>query len=109
MKTTTPIRRAAHLFGLSDDSEKVRALIKQRQGRGFKVEELIEFGAKFGYFKRPARPLCISVFVTKGGVLKTSLTLNLARLAALHGLKVCVVGLDMQADITTALLPETSN
>lgn len=108
MKNTTPLRRAAAIFGISENNEKFRQIAKQRQNKGFKVDELVDFGRRFGFFKRPARPLCVSVFVTKGGVLKTSLTLNLARTAALHGLKVCVVGLDMQADITTALLPEAA-
>lgn len=65
--------------------------------------DLASIGSKFGFFKKPDRPIAASIFVTKGGVLKTSLTLNLARTAALHGLKVCVVGLDMQGDITQAL------
>lgn len=67
------------------------------------VEDLLLIGERFGFFKKPERPIAASIFVTKGGVLKTSLTLNLARMAALHGLKVCVVGLDMQGDITQAL------
>ncbi len=67
------------------------------------AEDLLLIGERFGFFKKPTRPIAASVFVTKGGVLKTSLTLNLARMAALHGLKVCVVGLDMQGDITQAL------
>lgn len=51
----------------------------------------------------PPRALVTSVFVTKGGVLKSSLTLNLARMAALHNIRTCVIGLDMQGDVTTAL------
>lgn len=64
---------------------------------------LSQLGARVGFLQKPERPLAASIFVTKGGVLKTSLTLNLARTAALHGLRVCVVGLDMQGDITQAL------
>lgn len=75
-----------------------------RRVRGFRAQNVAEFGAKWGYFKRsPGGAKVVAVFVTKGGVLKTSLTLNLARMAALHGLKTCVIGLDMQCDITTAL------
>lgn len=66
-------------------------------------EELIQIGRRFGFLTKPRQSIAASVFVTKGGVLKTSLTLNLARVAALHGLRVCVVGLDMQGDITQAL------
>lgn len=50
-----------------------------------------------------SRPLVFCTFITKGGVLKSSLTLNLARMAALHNLKTCVIGLDMQGDITSSL------
>lgn len=65
--------------------------------------EIGKVGRKFGFIKKPSSPLVICSFVTKGGVLKTSLTLNIARTAALHGIKTCVVGLDMQGDITAAL------
>ncbi|MEO0337303.1 MAG: AAA family ATPase, partial [Pseudomonadota bacterium] len=41
--------------------------------------------------------------VTKGGVLKTSLTLNVARMAALHGMRTLVIGLDLQGDISNAI------
>lgn len=66
-------------------------------------EDLPKIGAKYGFLKKHDRPLCITVFTTKGGVLKTTLALNIARLAALHDIKTCVVGLDLQGDITTAL------
>jgi len=36
-------------------------------------------------------------------VLKSSLTFNFARIAALHNIKTCVIGLDMQGDITTLM------
>ncbi len=61
------------------------------------------FGERYGFLKRPSRPLVMAVFITKGGVLKTTLTLNLARLAALHNIRTCVVGLDMQGDVSSAL------
>jgi chromosome partitioning protein len=75
----------------------------RRRTRGFAAEAVARYGSQKGFLKHPHRPLVIAVFVTKGGVLKTSLTLNLARMTALHGLRTCVVGLDMQCDITTAL------
>ncbi|MCC7403767.1 MAG: AAA family ATPase [Bdellovibrionales bacterium] len=75
-----------------------------RRVLGWASEDLHALGRQFG-FLRPASdgPLVYSFFVTKGGVLKTALALNLARMCALHGLRTCVVGLDMQCDITTAL------
>ena len=74
-----------------------------RSLKSWSLNEMPSVGQRIGFMEKPARPLAISIFVTKGGVLKSSLTLNLARMAALHGMRVCVVGLDMQCDISTAL------
>ncbi len=71
--------------------------------KGWSLESLPTIGEQIGYFKKFKEPVAISVFTTKGGVLKSTLALNLARTAALHGLKTCVVGLDIQGDVTTAL------
>lgn len=71
--------------------------------KGWDSHDLPEIGEQLGFLTRPKKPLAISVFTTKGGVLKTTLSLNLARVAALHNIKTCVVGLDVQGDITTAL------
>lgn len=68
--------------------------------RSWTIEDLPQIGEKIGFLKKPETSVCATVFVTKGGVLKTTITLNLARLAALHNIKTCIVGLDMQADIT---------
>lgn len=79
---------------------------KNQDGRKLKSwsnEELIKVGEQIGFLKKPATPKAVSVFVTKGGVLKTALTLNIARMAALHNIKTCVIGLDMQSDITEIL------
>jgi chromosome partitioning protein len=65
--------------------------------------QLPEIGKKLGFIKPLPQCLVICSFVTKGGVLKTSITLNLARIAAINNIKTCVVGLDMQGDITSAL------
>ncbi len=71
--------------------------------KGWPIEEIPTIGQKIGFFKSFDKPLAIAVFTTKGGVLKSTLALNLARTAALHGIRTCVVGLDIQGDITTAL------
>ncbi|MCB0385576.1 MAG: AAA family ATPase [Bdellovibrionales bacterium] len=76
----------------------------ERRVRGWGSENLHSIGKSLGYLKAVEDgPLIYSFFVTKGGVLKTALALNLARMAANHGIKTCVVGLDMQCDVTTAL------
>lgn len=95
------LRKAFSIFG-ADSSLDSRKVFPSgaKSGTLFDVSEL---GREIGFLSRPEKPLAISIFVTKGGVLKTTLTLNLARMAALHGLRVCVVGLDMQGDITQTL------
>jgi chromosome partitioning protein len=101
------LKKAISIFGadlqeaMATDPDFFLNMKSQKKSAG--AEVLSQLGSRFGFLQRPARPLAISIFVTKGGVLKTSLTLNLARLAALQGLRVCVVGLDMQGDITQAL------
>ncbi|MBF0362720.1 MAG: ParA family protein [Oligoflexia bacterium] len=71
--------------------------------KGWTIEEIAPIGEQFGFLKKFSRPLAVSVFTTKGGVLKTTLTLNLARMAALHNIRTLIIGLDMQGDITNAL------
>lgn len=65
--------------------------------------QIAEVGRRHGFLTPLSQPKVVTVFITKGGVLKTTLTMNLARLSALHGIKTVVVGLDLQGDITTAL------
>ena len=76
---------------------------KAHARRLWSIEDLPRIGERYGFMKKLPSPLVVSIFTTKGGVLKSTLALNLARMAALHNVKVCVVGLDMQCDITNAL------
>ncbi len=71
--------------------------------KSLSTEQVPEIGEKFGFLKKPTSPKVICLFVTKGGVLKSTLALNLARVSALHNIRTCVVGLDMQGDVTNAL------
>ena len=75
--------------------------------RHWRIEDLPKIGARYGFLKKLKQPVVLAVFTTKGGVLKTSLALNVARMAALHDIRTCVVGLDLQGDITNALGFET--
>lgn len=111
---TFNIRKAQNLFGSRIGSDalaraqggRLPSFAKSEQGRALKswsLQELPEVGEMIGFMRKPANPLAMAVFVTKGGVLKTTLTLNIARIAALHNIRTCVVGLDMQGDISTAL------
>lgn len=87
--------------GLVPPFQKIRS--GALQVPGYPWDEISLLGEHLGFLKKPARPLVLSVFTTKGGVLKTTLTLNVARMAALHNIKTCVVGLDMQGDISHGL------
>jgi len=105
-----PFKKAFQVFGADTDDRKESALPEfarstsdNRQLKSWSLKELPAVGAKVGFMKKPTKPVAAAIFVTKGGVLKSSLTLNFARMAALHGIRTCVVGLDMQADVTTAL------
>ncbi len=110
-----PYKKALQVFGKSPEqllnlgiSETslprfARSSTDNRELKSWSLHEMPEIGAQIGFMKKPRKPLAISIFVTKGGVLKSSLTLNLARMAALHGIRTCVVGLDMQGDISAAL------
>ncbi len=71
--------------------------------KGWTQSQLPQIGEEIGFFKPFGQPLSLAVFTTKGGVLKSTMALNIARTAALHNIRTCVVGLDMQCDITTAL------
>ncbi len=100
------LKKALAVFGLESTTEQMPAFSRSAEGRQLKSylpHDLHSVGHKIGFLKPLARPQCVSVFVTKGGVLKSSLTLNIARLAALHGIRTCVVGLDMQGDVSNAL------
>ncbi len=103
--SSLPLRKASAVFGLADGltPETLSTLFPQQKLKSLDLQQLVEVGRQFGFLQKPSEPIAASVFVTKGGVLKTTLTLNLARLCALHGLRVAVVGLDMQGDITQAL------
>ena len=109
------LKKAFQIFGTSPESVQselpafTRSAADNRLLKSWSLQDLPAVGEQIGFMKRPARPLAVSLFVTKGGVLKSSLTLNFARLAALHGIHTCVVGLDMQGDITSALNFEDLN
>jgi chromosome partitioning protein len=99
-------KKALNVFGKEEGAGEMPPFSRGADGRLMKSwtsADLSKVGERIGFLPRLKAPVAASVFVTKGGVLKSSLTLNLARLAALHGIRTCVVGLDMQGDVSTAL------
>lgn len=73
--------------------------------RAWTEEQLPEIGSKFGFLSKPKKQIILSTFVQKGGVLKTTLSFNVARSLALNGIKTLIVGLDSECSITDVLLP----
>ena len=68
--------------------------------RVWEHRDLPEIGKRHGFLKSPAETKIISVYTPKGGVLKSTLSLNLARMLALNGIKTLVIGLDVQCTVT---------
>ena len=113
------LKKALQVFGTTPEALRERGIDEtsfppfarsasdNRTLKSWSWHEMPIIGEKTGFLAKPSRPVAVAVFVTKGGVLKSTLTLNLARTAALHGIRTCVVGLDMQGDVTTTLGAET--
>jgi len=76
------------------------------QIRTWSLEQVPKIGEKFGYLKPLKQQLVICVYIQKGGVLKTSTTYNRARMLALNGIKVLLIGTDYECSITDVTLPK---
>lgn len=73
--------------------------------RQWRLEQLPEIGARYGFLSRPKKQEIICIYTAKGGVLKTTLAYSLARMLALNGIKTIIVGLDIQCSITDIAIP----
>ncbi len=85
-----------------------------RMERGVKArvwdqEALPGIGRLYGFIKPPKSQVRICIYTAKGGVLKTTISYTLARILALHGIKVLLVGLDSQGSATTLALNPLDN
>jgi len=111
-----PIKKVLEIFAAHSSKNELEELEKEgiiekakrfRAGaivkKGWGLDSLPKIGEQIGFFPKFSQPISMAVFTTKGGVLKSTLALNIARVAALHNVKTCVVGLDIQGDVTTAL------
>ena len=75
--------------------------------RNWGIEAIPAIGEQFGFLKKPKKQVIFAVYTCKGGVLKTSISFNLARTLALNGIKTLIVGLEgNQYSITGLCLPQ---
>ena len=89
---------------LIEDIEKVVSRYNLEESHGkVHIDNLPKIGKKIGFFRKMKGPKVVTFFTTKGGVLKTTISLNVARAAAISGVKTLVIGLDMQGDMTNAI------
>ena len=79
--------------------------------RAWTKADLPEIGKVHGFLKPPKKTKIIAVYTAKGGVLKTTISYNFARILALNGIKTLVVGLDVQCSVTDLLtvVPEVES
>jgi len=96
------------LFNAEKRCEIPLSIRKERgktQVRLWQTAQLPYIGEKFGFIKKPLNQKIICVYTAKGGVLKTTLAYNIARILALNGLKTLIIGLDIQCSITDICIP----
>jgi len=79
------------------------------KARAWSMESLPAIGRLYGFIKPPKSQVRICVYTAKGGVLKTTISYTLARILALHGIKVLLVGLDSQGSATNLALNPLDN
>ena len=75
--------------------------------RYWPTKEIPRIGKCLGFLSPLPGQEVISVYTAKGGVLKTTMAFNMARICALNGLKTLIVGLDIQCSITRLALPRS--
>lgn len=86
-----------------------RRLEKGVKARVWSLESLPQIGKLYGFLKPPKSQVRIGVYTAKGGVLKTTISYTLARILALHGMKVLLIGLDSQGSATTLAVNPLAN
>ena len=79
-----------------------------RKQRIWDYNQISKIGENYGFLKKPIGPKVVTVFSTKGGILKSTLALNIARAHALHNIKTMVIDLDPQCDSSRNLGLEVS-
>lgn len=107
-KHSNKLKNRQVLFNAEEKGEIPKAARISRgstQVRIWKPSQLPEIGKKFGFLEPTTSQQIISIYTSKGGVLKSTFAHNLGRLLAINGIKVLLIGLDIQLSITEAILP----
>lgn len=74
--------------------------------RKWKINQIPQIGEKFGFLKKIQDQSIITVYVPKGGVLKTGTSHNFAKIFALNNIKTLLIDLEpMQRSLTKYTLP----
>jgi chromosome partitioning protein len=102
-KTKTSLYRD-EASGLMPQAQRVKK--GKAKVRIWAYRDLPEIGKRYGFLKPPDETKVISVYTPTGGALKSTLSLNLARMLALHGIKTLVIGLAVQCTVTHNLTQE---
>ena len=75
--------------------------------RYWDLAQIPTIGKKFGFLKKTIdEQVVICKYMQKGGVLKTTSTWNEARIFALNGMRVLLVGLDPELSVSDIVLPQ---
>ena len=77
--------------------------------KAWQSQDLPAIAKQYGFLD-PAKDQKVICFYTgKGGVLKTTIAYNFARILAIHGINTLIIGLDLQESITTLAIGEYNN
>lgn len=71
-----------------------RELRGKIQVRRWHISQLPKIGEVLGFLSKPKKQVVYCIYTPKGGVLKSTTTVNFARGLALHGIKTLLIGLD---------------
>ena len=75
--------------------------------RAWSENQLPDVGKIYGFLNSPEKTKIITIYSPKGGVLKSTLSFNIARILALNGIKILAIGIEVsQKSLTKAVLPQ---